>query len=222
MNKSLVFKMIILCLVVVFLAVILNYCRTLKGVDVEDWREYILSFGILAPLIFVLIYTFLPITFFPASLLTIVSGVTFGVAFGSLFTFIGSLTGSILAYFISSYFGKDTVMKILGKGSAKLKDNIEGNGFSTILIMRFLPIVPFNVVSYSAGLAGVSFFKYIAATALGVLPEIFIYTYAGNAVVHGEPDNIGIALTLLVILSVATMIVKIIISRKDSFKGDAL
>lgn len=196
----------IILLMVIF---VIRYCILYRGLGVDEWRDYILSYGIIAPMIFVAIYTFLPITFFPASLLTIVAGLSFGVARGSFYTIIASLTGSTLAYFIASYFGKDVVVKLAGKKAQWIKSNIEGNGFDTILIMRLLPIVPFNIVSYSAGLAGISYTKYILATALGVLPEIFIYTYAGSVIIDGGIANIGVAITLLLVLTVITMIFKI-------------
>ena len=50
--------------------------------------EFIQSFGVLAPIIYVLMFMFLPVFFFPVPILAVAGGVAFGFVEGSLFTFV--------------------------------------------------------------------------------------------------------------------------------------
>jgi uncharacterized membrane protein YdjX (TVP38/TMEM64 family) len=54
-----------------------------------------------------------------------------------------------------------------------------------VLRLRLLPLVPFNVLSFAAGLAGVPFRPYLAATALGILPGTIVYTYFADSLLAG-------------------------------------
>ena len=52
-------------------------------------RQYILGFGIYAPLIYIVIYILRPLVFFPTTLLTAASGAVFGPVQGIICTGIG-------------------------------------------------------------------------------------------------------------------------------------
>jgi MYXO-CTERM domain-containing protein len=43
-------------------------------------------------------------------------------------------------------------------------------GFVAVLGLRLVPLVPFTVLNYAAGLSAVRWSHYIAATALGIVP----------------------------------------------------
>ncbi|WP_257346946.1 hypothetical protein [Pseudalkalibacillus decolorationis] len=44
----------------------------------EQIRDWILSFGLIAPIIFMAVYTIRPLVFFPASVLSLAGGLAFG------------------------------------------------------------------------------------------------------------------------------------------------
>jgi uncharacterized membrane protein YdjX (TVP38/TMEM64 family) len=51
--------------------------------------------------------------------------------------------------------------------------------------MRLVPIVPYNVLNYAAGLAGVKTRDYLVATFIGTIPGIFILTYLASSIASG-------------------------------------
>jgi uncharacterized membrane protein YdjX (TVP38/TMEM64 family) len=46
-----------------------------------------------------------------------------------------------------------------------------------MLLVRLLPIFPFNGVNFGAGLTKIGLPTYVLATALGILPGTFVYQY---------------------------------------------
>lgn len=42
-------------------------------------------------------------------------------------------------------------------------------------------MISFDVISYAAGLTGISFWRFLLATALGSAPATFIFVYLGTA-----------------------------------------
>ena len=58
-------------------------------------------------------------------------------------------------------------------------------GKHTILVCRLLPFVPFDPVSYAAGLTSIRFRSFFIATGLGQLPATIVYSWAGSMLTGG-------------------------------------
>ena len=69
-----------------------------QEITVGTLKEYTQSFGAFAPLIYVLIFTLVPLTLIPNSLLAISGGALFGLYYGSLYTLIGAAFGATLSF----------------------------------------------------------------------------------------------------------------------------
>lgn len=71
--------------------------------------------------------------------------------------------------------------------------------FIWLLRLRLMPIVSFNLLNISAGLAALPWRTFAAATALGILPATIVYTLLAEAIVAGALDAHRNALTKLLI-----------------------
>ena len=97
----------------------------------------------------------------------------------------------------------------------KLDGLVERGGFANIFRLRLLPVVPFNLLSFAAGLAGVPLRAYLLGTALGIVPGTIVYTYFADSLIGGAEGasraalvRVGIAATLLLALSFAPALVR--------------
>jgi len=50
-----------------------------------------------------------------------------------------------------------------------------------VFVLRLIPVVSFDVISYAAGLTRIPFWKFLLATALGMAPGTFAFVYLGGA-----------------------------------------
>ena len=48
------------------------------------------------------------------------------------------------------------------------------------MVARLLPFVPFDPISYAAGLTPMGFWEFFIATGIGQLPATLIYSYAAS------------------------------------------
>ncbi|MBD3328816.1 hypothetical protein GF340_05985 [Candidatus Peregrinibacteria bacterium] len=166
-------------------------------------RDSIESFGIYAPVVFILVYVIGTVLFFPGSILTIAGGVLFGSFLGTLYNFIGVVIGASLAFLFARYMGRGFVKDLLNNKFPKIKEyenKIFEQGFVAILILRLIPIFPFNALNLGLGLTKVKFSTYFFATIIGTLPGTVVYTYFGNSLAKLDTINIIIAGVLLVLL----------------------
>lgn len=142
-------------------------------------RDKILSFGVWAPVVYIVFYTVRPLILFPAGLLSITGGLAFGPLFGTIYTVLGGTGCAVAEFFFARTFGRGAVAKLVKGRLAKIDEGIERRGFMTVLWIRLIPNLPYDVQNYSLGLTGVRFRDYFLATAIGIIPGTFGFVYLG-------------------------------------------
>lgn len=136
----------------------------------------------LGPLLFILIYTLRPLTFFSATVLTLLAGSLWGGLLGIIYTVIGSNLSSTFAYYLGRFLGKGLIDESKTEGTiARYTDRMRKNSFETVLIMRFI-FLPYDLVSYLSGLLKIDFKAFILATIIGSIPGTIAITLAGASV----------------------------------------
>jgi uncharacterized membrane protein YdjX (TVP38/TMEM64 family) len=158
--------------------------QVLSQADVRALRDYLLSFGIWAPTVSGLLMVFQSIIApLPAFVITFTNGLLFGVWWGTLLSWSSAMVGAAACFYISQVFGRPVVEKLAG-GSRSL-DMVDGffkrYGRHAILVARLLPFVPFDPISYGAGLTSMRFWEFWIATGIGQLPATIVYSYLGQS-----------------------------------------
>ena len=147
----------------------------------QNVRDKILAFGIWAPIVYIVFYTLRPLILFPAGLLTITGGLAFGPLFGTIYTVIGGTGCAVAEFFFARYFGRGAAAKLIKGKMAKIDEGIEKHGFITVLWIRLIPNVAYDIQNYSLGLTKVRFRDYFLATAFGIIPGTFAFVYLGSS-----------------------------------------
>jgi len=171
---------IIVLIITISVICLLAFNGITTRISLSEIKDYIRSFGPLAPGIYMLMLTLVPLTLIPNSLIAISGGAIFGIYYGTLYTTLGALFGATLAFSISRYFGKDLTEKLV-RQKAEWFDGKDGkNGFMIIFLLRLIPIVPFDVISYGAGLSKIYYVAFLSATLLGIVPGVIVYSNIGD------------------------------------------
>ena len=142
-------------------------------------KEKILAFGIWAPVIYIIFYSLRPIILFPAGILSIVGGLSFGPLWGTAYTVVGATICALLEFLIARYFGRGAVAKFIKGKLISLDQGIERHGFMTVLWVRLIPNVAYDIQNYSLGLTKVRLKDYFLATFFGIIPGTFGFVYLG-------------------------------------------
>ena len=171
--------------------------------DITPLREYILSFGLWAPLVSTLLMILQSVAFpLPAFGITLANGAIFGPLWGAALSWSSAMIAAALCFVISRSVGRPPVEKLVGGNALRATDRFfERYGSRSILLARLIPIVSFDIVSYAAGLTPVTFWQFMIATGIGQLPATIVYSLLGNSL--GQAATIlwgiaGVALLLLV------------------------
>jgi uncharacterized membrane protein YdjX (TVP38/TMEM64 family) len=152
-----------------------------------------------SPVAFVVAYAALAALDFSGLVLTLAGGVVFGFERGVVLNTIGANLGASAAYALARVLGKDAVAALLGARFSRMQRVAEAGGFLWLLRLRLIPIVPFNLLTLAAGVAGMPWRPFAAATALGIVPGTVVYTLFADAMVTGSGEASRAALTRLLI-----------------------
>lgn len=177
-------------------------------IDAIDIKNYVASFGELAPIIYIVMFALVPLTLFPDSILAIGGGLIFGLTKGYIYTVIGALIGATLSFYISRKLGRDFVKKLSKEKLDDVERMIDSNGFFIVLMLRLIPLFPFDIISYGAGLTSVKYKDFIVATFLGTIPGILVFTNIGAQSVNIGSGSFYISIGALVLLVIISIFLK--------------
>lgn len=195
---------------------LLDIIGIFKSLDIEKVKDYILSYGIWAPVIsfFLMIFQSV-IAPLPAFLITFANAALFGWIFGALLSWFSAMVGAILCYYIAKLLGRSFVEKLTSKTALESVDGFfERYGKYTVLIARLLPFVSFDIVSYAAGLTKMKIKDFVIATGLGQLPATIVYSYAGEMLTGGTKMFVFGLLSLFAFTALVFLLKKIYEKRQ--------
>ena len=196
--------------------IILSYAFDLPNrFSADAIRNYIIGKGLWGPVIFFLIYMASALVIFPTVILSIQSGVIWGPVWGTLFTVLASTVASLLPFFLAQRLGHDFVGKWGGAKTRICERYFVKNGLLTILIMRLIPVLPWDTVNYGAGLCGFRFRDYVFATLVGAIPASLTYNLIGDS--FGEPLTKA-KIAFITLMALTTFGLVLYIQRRRSKK----
>ena len=134
--------------------------------------------------VYVIAFTVIATLGLPITVLSILGGALFGTLRGVVLAWIAAMLATVSAYFLARSVGQDSVRRFLGRHH--LLNRLEKRSdFWALVTLRNLPVAPFGVLNYLAGLVGISLRLLLLTTAIGALPTLVAYAYAGAELVIG-------------------------------------
>ncbi|KAJ6980741.1 hypothetical protein NC653_024174 [Populus alba x Populus x berolinensis] len=156
----------------------LSGCFILK--DFLLWVEQ--DLGPWGPLVLAVAYIPLTVLAVPAAVLTLGGGYLFGLPLGFVADSIGATIGAGAAFLLGRTIGRSFVV-------SKLKDYpkfrsvaiaIQKSGFKIVLLLRLVPLLPFNMLNYLLSVTPVPIGEYMLASWIGMMPITLAFVYIGT------------------------------------------
>lgn len=191
-NRYILLGIVIVCALVYFLVPSVNNwvntsVNTLFTTDINNVIEYIRSFGGYAVAVsFLLMILQSIISPIPAFFITLSNAAIWGWWRGAILSWTSSMVGAAMCFYIARIIGRDIVVKLNSNSAVEhIEKFFDRYGTNAIVIARLLPFIPFDIVSYFAGLTPIGFWKFFIATGIGQFPATIIYSYAGGQLTGG-------------------------------------
>ncbi len=170
-GKGSALKKILLTAIVAAVAAGLHMSGLTARLDPETLRRAVAAWGMMAPLIYILIYTLAPALLLPGLPITLTGGIVFGPFWGVVYSIVGATTGASFSFFIARYVARDWVQaRLSGPKWKTLNVRVEQNGWKIVAFTRLVPVFPFNLQNYAYGLTTIPFSTYVVTSFICMLP----------------------------------------------------
>ncbi|MCJ7689004.1 MAG: TVP38/TMEM64 family protein [Clostridiaceae bacterium] len=218
MSKKMINVLKVILYLIIIVIVVWSLCNTkmIRQCTPENVKVFVENFGVFSPVIYIVLFTFVPLTLFPDSILAIAGGMCFGMVGGFIYTMIGAMLGGTLSFFLAKTLSHEVFNKFIKKDVSNLENAIKNKGFAMVFVLRLIPLFPFDIISYAAGFSGVKFKDFALATILGMIPGIFVFINIGDKVVATATSSFYVSIALLVGLIVISYALKNRISETIS------
>ncbi len=158
--------------------------------------------GVWGPVLFVLGYALITLAPVPKGVLSAAAGVAFGFGTAATLVYIAALLGAAVAFIIGRALGRGAVERLTGTRIERIERVLARRGLLAVITVRLIPLIPFTVINYTAGLSTVRRRDYALGTAVGIIPGTLSYVALGSGIASGDYGLVVGAGVVLVLLSV--------------------
>lgn len=159
--------------------------NTMEGVvaQLRAWGPW----AALGSIVLMLVHSFLP---FPSEIIALANGMVFGPFWGSVVTWVGAMLGATSTFGLVRLLGRPFIDRMLSQSQLqRLSDWSSRQGGIALLIGRLIPVVAFNLLNYAAAMTHISWWTYIWATGLGILPLTILLNVFGASILTLTTSN---------------------------------
>lgn len=193
------FLLTIICIIATGIGVLV-----VGGIDHRQLQTWLAKMGIFAPIIYIIFYAIATLLILPSTPLNLTGGAIFGLGWGTVWTTIAALVAAIAAFVFTRTVGRELVtQKLAGRWQA-VDAEIRQGGLFYMFAIRLLPIIPYGLVNFTAGLTSIKFKDYLLGTLFGTVPGVLPFVMLGSGITQLSQGNI---LPLLCALTLTGMLV---------------
>jgi uncharacterized membrane protein YdjX (TVP38/TMEM64 family) len=167
--------------------------------EARDWGEGLGDFAYIAFVPLFVVANFV-ITW---PILAGAAGLLFGTAAGTPLTLAGVTAASLAQMLVARRLASGHHGSFLPERTRSIENFLTANGAVAVMESRIVPLLPYGLVNYSAGLTRLRFRDLAAGTVVGAAPKVFAYVALGGSLTDlGSPEAI-VAIALLAVLALA-------------------
>lgn len=218
-------KFFIFILLIAGVTIAVHFTSLSEYVVPSQIKAFVTGFGNISIVAFIIITSLATAVSFPLLVFIFVGAILFGVWKGMIANTIGAFGGAVLGFYLAKISGREFVQRLSGERFSNMQNAIKEKGFTIIFIWRLIPIIPFPLINFAAGLSQIRFIDYFLATAIGQIPGTFIVTYVsakiGERLLNGQftfQELLSADLIIAILVFVAFIVLPILYHRKYHIK----
>jgi uncharacterized membrane protein YdjX (TVP38/TMEM64 family) len=169
--------------------------RLLGAVPGTEWvDEHVRDQGLRGEALFLALGMAATAAGMPRQAVAFLGGYAFGAALGTALALAAQLLGCMLGFFWARLVGRGWAeRRLAGRFGAQLRPVVEtlrAHPFQSALALRLFPVGNNLALNLLAGLSGIAALPFLAASALGYLPQTVVFALLGKGVrVEGAPSS---------------------------------
>lgn len=172
--------------------------------------------GILLDCLLIIIESIMPPL--PLGFFVTVLFINYGIVFGFLISWICTIIGCILSFYLFQTIFKNIIDKYVRKNKfadkfISLMDNIK---FNDLVLIISIPFTPAFLVNIGAGISKLSIKKFLPAIIIGKISLVLFWGLVGTNLIESFKNPMSIIKVVIIVL--VTYIISKIVSKKFNIK----
>ena len=198
-----------LCLLLVLIVTISLLYPPSTWVPAASWGAALEQRGALGMLVFVIGGVLATSVGLPRQMVAFIAGVAYGTLPALLLSLVAAMLGCGLTMQVARYYLSDWVASKYPSAIDRLQKMVEKDVFLKILILRLQPLGTNMLTNVCAGLARIPPAEFLIASAIGYVPQMFVFVLLGSGVRVGS----GMQMMLSVVLFVVALLLGVYLYR---------
>jgi uncharacterized membrane protein YdjX (TVP38/TMEM64 family) len=135
------------------------------------------------------------------------AGLLFGTVGGTPLALAGVTAAALAQMWVARRLAAGHHGNLLPQRTKAIEDFLTRNGTLAVMESRIVPLLPYGLVNWSAGLTRLRYRDMVLGTVVGAAPKVFAYTALGGSLTDlSSPEAIA-AVTLIVLIGLAGALV---------------
>ena len=155
-----------------------------------------------------------------AIVLSLTGGFLFGVIPGVIYVNIGGTVGAALAFLSARYVMGQWIQRRYRSALKTFNEEVARHGRYYLISLRVVPVLPFFLVNYLAGLTKIPLKIFVGTTSLGMIPGSLVYTLTGQELetVNAAEDILSVRLVIAFSLLAFFSLLPVIINHAKRWR----
>jgi uncharacterized membrane protein YdjX (TVP38/TMEM64 family) len=155
--------------------------------DGERLEMLVARAGLWGPVVIVTLMTVAVVASpIPSAPIALAAGAAYGHFWGTMLVVIGAELGALIAFGLARGLGHDVLRRMFGDRVDAGLLGSQSALTATVFASRLMPFVPFDMISYAAGLSRLHAWRFALATLAGIIPASFLLAHFGGEAVSGD------------------------------------
>jgi uncharacterized membrane protein YdjX (TVP38/TMEM64 family) len=186
----------ILLLLIIVLAI---FFPPREHLPIASWGESLETAGAAGAAMFLLLGMLATAVGLPRQLAAFIGGLAYGVSLGLTLSLLAALAGCIVTVTVSRNFFAAYVVGRFPKPIAVLENLVKTDFFLKVLVLRLQPFGTNLLSNVCIGFTSASLAKYVAASAVGYIPQMLVFSLLGAGVRVDSQAQLSLSIALLII-----------------------
>ncbi len=118
----------------------------------------------------------------PRQAMSFLAGYAFNVALGTALGVVTTVGACLLDFYYARWFGRALVTARFRERVRRIEAFVQENTFTMTVLIRLLPVGSNVATSLAAGVSGVRAMPFVLGSALGYIPQTFVFALVGSGI----------------------------------------
>lgn len=213
------FRIVLLAEVAVLSAIALTATLSWETICDDTWRSCVADQGESGWVSYFVLSLFRPFLFTPILVMSMIGGEVFGDTWGAAMSALGATLSVLPIYVAGDYVGRKLVRPWLRCNLPSSWKLIQTHDYKIVFISRWIPLIPFDLMSLFAGIMKFRLGHTLLFSFLGLFPQAYVFSKFAST---PSTSVIGMTLVSLSLFGALTSIPLLIYEYMSRRKGTSL